>query len=536
MFDTLKKRFKDWYLKPSDLIKTVSTSSYFLFIFIINTVYTSIYNLPIYFIYRSEGFFAQCYLLRSYLLTFLLNLVIFLAISIYRTIFYITLPLLFTLSSITTFLIINFKVKLNMNAIALVFETNIHEALGVTGEEMILFVTFSILLSLILLLIFHRRITHIPKKAAIYLIVLQSLFINFPVMTYFSYKFRGIPNDIYIFGKMYLKEKRESIKMSRKRIDLASKYRFELTERDITTVLIIGEAARGLNFSSNGYNRETDPNLRAVGAISYRNAYSCGTITRQSVPCMLTRATFRRQDISRKERSVISIFNSLGFTTYWISNQGVMGEHETPITPIINESQHKIFVNITGAFEDKDVLDENIVPKFDSIIRSYSGNKFIVVHLIGSHWYYGHHYTKPFERFTPVCKSKIAQRCSREELLNSYDNSILYTDWVVSELIKRVSNQNSILFFVSDHGESLGEEGVYTHRVEDIDRTEQRSIAWFVWASDEYKRRNTIRFDNIIKNKDNYISHDNLFHSILDCAAIESEVIDKGMSICHKME
>ncbi len=423
-----------------------------------------------------------------------------------------------------------------MNAVALVFETNLHEASGVTGTEIILFVSGSFVLSIVLLIIFYKKITVVPRKVAIYFIILQTIFINYPVMKYFSFMFRGIPNDLYVFGNMYLKEKHDSIKMSRHRVDLSSKYKFELHEKDLKVVLVIGEAERGLNFSSNGYRRETDPDLKSLGAISYKNAYSCATITRLSVPCMLTRATFMRQDISKKEKSIISIFNSLNFETYWISNQGVMGEHETPITPIINEATNKIFVNITGEFEDKDVLDENIIPVFERVLNSSNRNKFIIVHLIGSHWYYGHHYTKAFEKFVPVCNSKFGQKCSKEELYNSYDNSLLYTDWVVSELIKRVKDMNSIFFFVSDHGESLGEDGIYTHRVENINRTEQRSIAWFVWASEAYKKKYPVMYDNIYKNKDKYISHDNLFHSILDCAMVRSEAIDTRLSICTDLE
>ncbi len=528
--------FRKIYLSPGDFFMSVAGNNIFLFNLVLCITYTTLFNLPIYYVYQKEGFFSSSFLIQSYFLTILLNYVIFSALSLFRVVFYLALLPLFFLSSVTAFLVVNFKVKLNMNSVALVFETNLHEASGVTGYEMVIAVILSVLIALLFMLYYRKYVRNIPKKAIIYLIIFQSLFLNLPVMKYFSFRFRGIPNDLYLYGKLYLKEKRDSVKMSRKRVDLFEKYRFDYKGSDLTVVLIIGEAERGLNYSSNGYERETDPNLKALGAVSFKNAYSCGTITRVSVPCMLTRATFNNQSVSKREKSVISIFKGLGFETYWISNQGVMGEHETPITPVINESKNRIFVNISGAFEDKDVLDENILPVFKNLLSKNNEKEFYVINLIGSHWYYEHHYTEKFRKFTPVCKSKFGQKCSKEELYNSYDNSLLYTDWVVSEIMKMVSNRNAIVFFVSDHGESLGENGIYTHWVENTDRTEQRSVAWFVYVTDEYKKRHRDFYENFRANKEKYISHDNLFYSLLDCAGIESPVIDKKLSICQPLE
>ncbi|MCX7959040.1 MAG: sulfatase-like hydrolase/transferase, partial [Deltaproteobacteria bacterium] len=427
------------YLSPNEFFRAVISNNIFLFILFVCILYTTLFNLPIYYIYQKEGFFSSSFLIQSYFLTLLLNYVIFLSLSLFRIIFYISVPLLFLLSSITAFLVVNFRVKLNMNSVALVFETNIHEASGVTGIEMVISVLISVLIALALVIFYKVRIKNIPGKSVVYMAIFMTLFINFPVMKYFSFRFRGIPNDLYLYGKLYLKEKRESVKLSRKRTDLYEKYKFYYKGSDLTVVLIIGEAERGINYSSNGYHRETDPNMKALGAVSYKNAFSCGTITRVAVPCMLTRATFTSQEVAKREKSVISIFNGLGFETYWVSNQGVMGEHETPITPVINESRNRVFVNISGAFEDKDVLDENILPVFRNLLSKSGERAFFVIHLIGSHWYYEHHYTEKFRKFTPICKSKMGQKCTREELYNSYDNSLLYTDWVVGEIMRMVS-------------------------------------------------------------------------------------------------
>ncbi len=321
--DIFNKFLRNLYLSPKEFFNKISRSNFILFILVTSVFYTTVFNVPIYYIYKSEGFFNKEFMMQSYFLTILLNFVIFLSLALFKVIFYISVPLLFLLSSITTFLIINFKVKLNMNAIALAFETNLNEASGVAGIEMAISILISLILSVVILFFFRRYSKGIRRKVLIYLIILQILFINLPVMKFFSFKFRGIPNDLYIYGRQYIEEKRKSIILSRKRIDLTEKYRFDYRDGELLVILIIGEAARGLNFSSNGYWRETDPNLKAIGAISYNRAYSCGTITRVSIPCMLTRATFRYPDISKKEKSVISIFNRLGFDTLDLTQMNI---------------------------------------------------------------------------------------------------------------------------------------------------------------------------------------------------------------------
>jgi len=150
------------YIKPSELLLTLK-GEYGLFIFIVNLVYTFAFDLPIYYIYKKEGFFSSSFLLRSYILTLLLNMAVFFSLSLFRCIFYISLPLLFFISAITTFLIVNFKVTLNMNAVALVFETNLHEASGVAGREMIIFIIISLIISLVILFVFYKIVNNRDK-------------------------------------------------------------------------------------------------------------------------------------------------------------------------------------------------------------------------------------------------------------------------------------------------------------------------------------------------------------------------------------
>ena len=176
--------------------------------------------------------------------------------------------------------------------------------------------------------------------------------------------------------------------------------------------------------------------------------------------------------------------------------------------------------------------DGKMLPFIKEIIIN-SGKQFLVIHTSGSHWNYTARYPKEFEHFTPTCYLKAksdARDCDKLALINSYDNSILYTDFFLYNLIDLLKDKNAFLLYVSDHGESLGEEGYYGHGGPLL--TQQITIPFIVWVSDNFK----LKYPELVASIKNYtsteISHDYVFHSILDCLNINSDVIDKNLSIC----
>ena len=176
--------------------------------------------------------------------------------------------------------------------------------------------------------------------------------------------------------------------------------------------------------------------------------------------------------------------------------------------------------------------DEKMLPFIKEIIPN-SNKQFIVVHTSGSHWNYTARYPKEFEQFTPVCNGKIksdASNCEQLALINSYDNSILYTDFFLSNLIDLLKDKNAFLLYVSDHGESLGENGYYGHGGPLI--AEQITVPLIVWVSKDFKLRHPESVASIKKYTNNEISHDHVFHSVLDCLNIDSEIVDKDFSLC----
>lgn len=152
--------------------------------------------------------------------------------------------------------------------------------------------------------------------------------------------------------------------------------------------------------------------------------------------------------------------------------------------------------------------------------------------MAGSHWRYDSHYPESFRKFAPVCQYNDPNRCTPEEIRNSYDNSLLYTDFVLGELVRRTSGDKSIVFFVSDHGEALGETGRYLHYRASNDPS-MRNAATFVWVSDAFTAAYPEKVAALRENRPRRLAHDNIFHTLLDCAGVEAIYIDPEMSLCR---
>ena len=169
-----------------------------------------------------------------------------------------------------------------------------------------------------------------------------------------------------------------------------------------------------------------------------------------------------------------------------------------------------------------------MLPYFESEIAK-TNKSLIVLHTTGSHWNYSARYPQKFSKFAPSCDELSGKRdhsaCGIDRLVNSYDNSILYTDYFLSEVIERLQGKNAFVIYVSDHGESLGEDGFYGHGG-DI-RPEQMKVPLLVWFSDKFLKNKSLK-TNIQP-----LSHDNIFHSLLHCSDVKSEIIDPEMSLCQ---
>ncbi len=340
----------------------------------------------------------------------------------------------------------------------------------------------------------------------------------------------------YIMGRFLIKY-RSYIEENKHKIDLTDGNNVSFTSNEpLTVMLIIGESMRGDINSLNGYKEYNNMPLMSLkeNLISFANTKSSATSTRLAIPYMLTNATDFEK--TTQTQGVTSIFRHLGFKTSWIGNQGLFGYWDVNYAANALESEHIISNReIRIQLNKTKIYDEDLIPYFKDELYNSSKQKFIIVHLIGSHWYFSDRYPESFgHKFKPICNNRSVSRCSTEELINSYHNTILYSDYVLDLILNELKDKNALVIYASDHGLSLNENGIFGNAYSgDNVPKEQLSIAMFAWMSDKFKKTHKQNYKNIVKNKDNDISHHHIFHSLLDCAGVEADFIDKNLSICN---
>lgn len=329
-----------------------------------------------------------------------------------------------------------------------------------------------------------------------------------------------IPFNIYYTVSRYLEEKEA---LSSERIDL-SEGAF-CKEDSLTVVLVIGESLRPDHLGINGYERNTTPKLQAENIISFPSVYTHQTYTMRSIPHLLTRADSSDFNRAYTEKSFVHIFNHCGFESFWLANQ----EPAKTFVSFMNECDNLEYANINKSSYVYDKwLDKDLLPLLDKALSSSHERKLIILHTIGSHWWYNSHFDEETTMFKPIVKSRVISSCTPEEMINSYDNTVVYTDYFLSEVINRLRNEKAVMIFQSDHGEALGEDGIWLHASE----TEAAHYAaGFVWMSDSYSESFPDYRAKAEDNSKKRIRTDYLFHSILDAAGISSDYIDYTLSI-----
>lgn len=295
------------------------------------------------------------------------------------------------------------------------------------------------------------------------------------------------------------------------------------------TLLVVGETARASNFSLNGYERQTNPYLGGQDAIFFNNVHSCGTSTAVSVPCMFALEGRHQFDPSEAlyEENVLDVVQHAGLGVLWRDNnsgcKGVCDRVESE-----NLSQLEGDVNC----HKDECYDMVLMNGLEEKINASEAGTVIVLHQKGSHGpAYFQRVPMEFRKFTPVCSTNQLQECSNGEILNAYDNSILYTDYFLSRLIdflkRHESDYDASLIYVSDHGESLGESGAYLHGLPYmIAPDEQTHVPFLFWMSDGFSSRFGVDAACLKASAGRELSHDNLFHSLLGLLDIHAAVYD----------
>jgi glucan phosphoethanolaminetransferase (alkaline phosphatase superfamily) len=300
--------------------------------------------------------------------------------------------------------------------------------------------------------------------------------------------------------------------------------------------MVIGESLRGDMFYPNGKTTyDNAPNLMQLkNFISFQNATSSSTSTRLSLPYMMTRAVPTNWEQATSETSIISVFKKLGFKTAWIGAQGAFRTYDFTYGSIAMEADKTVIKSDIRKDSGQDnIYDEYLLLYLDHFIKDNPGeNLFITLHMIGSHWIFDRRYPEAYKKFKPTCNSDSPSDCNKTQLLNSYHNSLLYSDWVLRQFINRFEDKKAFLLFASDHGYSLFESNYFGNAYEGKDELrEQYDIAMFAWASDKYLQEFSGNYSKL--KKKSKVSHDNLFHSLLGCINVKSDILEPNLNLCH---
>ena len=301
-------------------------------------------------------------------------------------------------------------------------------------------------------------------------------------------------------------------------------------------IMVVGEAARADHFSLNGYERETNLLLKKEQIINFEEMYSCGTSTAESVPCMFS--VYPRSEFSYKRgidtENVLDVLkHTKEVALLWRDNnsdsKGVAKRitHEDYRTPKNNT------VCVEGECRDIGML----VGLDDFIEKNRDKDILIVLHQMGNHGpAYYKRYTHEYEKYTPVCKTNQLQECKRQEIVNAYDNALRYTDNFLAQTIdflkKYDENRTTAMLYMADHGESLGENGIYLHGLPYFMAPDaQKHIGALFWFG-KYLQ-NDPRVKNLQARHKAHFSQDNLFHTLLGLFNVQTKVYDKRLDMLN---
>lgn len=306
------------------------------------------------------------------------------------------------------------------------------------------------------------------------------------------------------------------------------------SKRPRVAIVIVGETARAANFSLGSYERETNPELARQDVIYYPNVSSCGTATDVSLPCMFS--NLKRSGYSHKggleNENVLDVLSRAGISVTWMENNtGSKGVADRVRNVVLTGSTDPRFC------KDGDCKDEIFLDKIDEWLNGITKDSVLVLHQLGNHGpAYYERYPDAFRKFLPDCQTSELARCEDRQIVNTYDNAILYTDFVLSKIVDRLKARSETLstgfLYVSDHGESLGENNMYLHGAPYfIAPKEQTAVPMITWFDPKFAASTGLNMDCLKTSASNPLSHDNLFSSLLGMMNVTTKVYERDLDM-----
>ncbi len=298
-------------------------------------------------------------------------------------------------------------------------------------------------------------------------------------------------------------------------------------------VLVVGETVRAQNWGLNGYARQTTPELAKAGVINFPDMHACGTSTEVSLPCMFS--PFGRHDYDAKKirahQSLLHVLEHAGIPTLWRDNQsGCKGVCEGL------EIQRLDDATKPGLCADGRCMDEILLDDLAAQVRAKPGDRVVVLHQLGNHGpSYFQRYPAQFRQFVPTCDTPDLGKCRRGQIVNSYDNAIRYTDHFLAQTIaalRGMDDYDSAMIYLSDHGESLGEKGLYLHGMPyAIAPDEQTRVPMVMWFSPQFAANRGLDLQCVRERARRRADHDNLFPSVLGLMQVTTSVYERERDV-----
>lgn len=510
-------------------LKTISSFNFNLIFSIILIIFNSIFiKLCFSFLHINNDFFMMI----------MLPIILFAAFLLICTLLfipYLTKPLsiiLFSIASIGFYFLTTYGSVIDHDMIKNVVQTDSKEVVDLINIKLILWIIFLEVLPIIYIIkvkiIYKPFSKEITKRVFIFFILVIFIGICFAMLSkdYIPFfrdhketEYYLLPSQPIVGVVKHIKRERKKRKMPFKQIGKDAVIKDNNIKKLL--VLVIGETARGANMSSNGYTKN-DTNFytkQIENLITFKEFYSCGTATAISVPCMFSNMPRKRYDANKAENSenVLDILKRVGVDVIWLGNNsgGCKGICDR--------------ISKTTTFNDeKSGFDQQILDLALNDIKQSEDSTIITLHLQGSHGpTYFKRYPDEFKKFNPTCNTSRLKDCTQDELFNTYDNTLLYTDYIIYSLIQALKNKESSfdevgLLYISDHGESLGENGVYLHGLPYFIAPDfQKHVAAQMWINNK----------NLNSLKEKELSQDNLFHTLLGYFDINSSIYDENLDM-----
>ncbi|MCS2153518.1 phosphoethanolamine transferase EptA [Scandinavium goeteborgense] len=469
-----------------------------------------------------------------------INIIVTLASFLWLDRLLITLFIL--VSAAAQYFIMTFGVVIDRSMIANIIDTTPAESFALTSTKMVLTLVLSGLLAVIIAWWIRvkkplgawrgmalRVISIVISGLLIVLVALlfykdyASLFRNNKELV----KSLNPSNSIVAVNSWYAHNRLAHLPLVRIGEDATQKPVMKNGPRHNLTILVLGETSRADNFSLGGYGHETNPRMKQDNVVYFPNTTSCGTATAVSVPCMFSnmpRAHYN-EELAQHQEGLLDIVQRAGINVLWNENDGGC---KGACDRVPHQDMTRL--NLPGQCIDGECYDDVLFHGLEEVINHLKGDGVIVLHTIGSHGpTYYNRYPKSLRTFSPTCDSNEIQNCSKEQLVNTYDNTIVNVDYIVDKAIKLLqSKQDTLttsLVYLSDHGESLGENGVYLHGLPwSIAPDTQKHVPMVIWLSDDYQQRYKVNYQCLKDHaKANHYSQDNLFSTVLGLAGVSTK-------------